>query len=258
MQIILDLRGTNQASFKDIAELRKFMKGQFAQLDLKVRELETAQRSSVSFPSQLHMQSMQNSLMPGRGSRQRRLGHSRSVSPADAVPQQRTPGRSPSPSSISMAESQVTSHCDGIHEELLEEAAQEFQRRVAESLDNLLAVYQCKMAACEAQAIHGQQQQQQQDQRRSMLQLQGNGRLGGDGIQWHQELGETPPGLEGVRVSSIPGICNANDEETSSISPASLSEEGDRTRSTSGKLSDEQTVNRHALEYQSLPSIYRS
>jgi len=245
MQILLNLRGTNQASFKDIAELRRFMKGQFAQLDHKVRELETAQRRSVRPP------------MPGWGATQGRRRQSPSVSPANVVPRHRIQGRSPSPSSISAAESQVTSYCDATHEELLEEAIQEFQRRVAESLDNLLTVYQCKLAACEAQVVHGQQQQQQQqqqDQRRSMLKPQGNGRSGGDDIQRHQELGETPPGLEGAQVTRIPGICNAKDE----VSPASLSEERGRTCRISRKLSDEQPVDRHALEYQSLPGIYRS
>jgi len=261
MQIILSLRGTNQASFKDIAELRRFMKGQFAHLDHKFLELETAKPRSVRSPNQLHPPNTPSSLMPGGGAMQRRRGHSQSVSPAD-VPQQRTQGRLSPLSGISAAESKV-SCCDNMHEEQLEGAAREFQRRVAESLDNLLVVYRCKMAACEGQAVQQQwqqQQQQQEDKRRSrsVLKPQGNGRSGGDGIQRHQALGETLPGFDSVRVISIPGICNAKEEEASSGSPALLSKDRGRSRSVSRKSSNEQPVNRHALEYTSLPGIFMS
>merc|ERR1712008_9163 len=119
-------------------------KCQFTQLDHKVHELETEQRRSARVPNQLHSQ-----FTAGQGATHRQRGHSASLSPSDVVPPQKTQSQWPSPSSNPAAESQVAS---------LEEAAQKLQRHVAESLDNLVAVYQCKMAACEAQTIHGQQQ----------------------------------------------------------------------------------------------------
>jgi len=250
MQVILNLRHTNQASFKDIVELRKFMKGQFAQLDHKVRELETAHRRSLR--NSVRSQNTQDSLVPGRGASHRRRSRSRSVSPEGVVPGRNTQGRPPSPSSILAAELREASHLHSVHEEFaLEEAAQDLQRRVTESLDNLFAVYQCKMAAYEAQTVHGQQQQQdqdqdqEQDQRRRMLKPQGSDCLQGNGTQWHQELEETSPGSEAVTVISTPRTCNAKDKPSSA-------------GSISRKSADAPPGNRQALECQSLPGIYRS
>merc|ERR1712008_486973 len=133
----------------------------------------------------------------------------------------------PSPSSNPAAESQVAS---------LEEAAQKLQRHVAESLDNLVAVYQCKMAACEAQTIHGQQQQQKQQ----------------------QELEEALPGSEALGVISIPGMCNAKGRDTFAMPSASLSEKRGRTGSIPRRPTDARIVNTHPLECLSLPGTYRS
>jgi len=107
-------------------------------------------------------------------------------------------------------------------ESALQEAAQEFQRCVAESLDNLLDVHQRMMAACKV--AHGEQQQQQQEDQQGCVQKrQGNRHARAYSIHWHPELEETRPALEAMRAISIPGICDTNEEETPSVSPSSLS-----------------------------------
>mmetsp|Transcript_42749 Transcript_42749/g.81754 ORF Transcript_42749/g.81754 Transcript_42749/m.81754 type:complete len:679 (+) Transcript_42749:135-2171(+) len=186
MRIILALRGTNQASFKDVTELRKWMKGQFTSLDQRFHDLESAQRRSVKCTTQ----QTASALRP-QWHHQHDGAHS--VKPA------------------------IVSHCHGMSEEsALQEAAQEFQRCLADSLDNLLDVHRRALASCRAHVVHAQQQQQQQEEqhgRRSSTQS----------VRWASELEECNPDSEAMRAISIPGICNANDEETSSTSPEPLS-----------------------------------
>lgn len=143
---------------------------------------------------------------------------------------QRTSGSPPSilrsgwdPAGALAAKPEITSHHHSINEECaLQEAAQELQRCMAESLDNLLAVHQRAMAACNANVFHGQQQPEEEAGRQCLDGSEGTEYRARRNIRWDPQLETSPFSEEAIRAISIPGICDA-DEETSSTSPSSLS-----------------------------------